>query len=67
MPPEIIITLGTYKWRAVLIDKEQPLSWLCQEFFNVGLETESQGNSYADSITHVLGTASRLIAESVMQ
>lgn len=61
---EIIIGAGTYKFRAVLVDRFQECSWLCQEFTNVGLETEGKLSQWVCDSDSLRQTLADLVSDA---
>ena len=60
---EVIVNSGSYRYRAVLVAPEQPKGWLCQEYVNVGFETEGLANKWVDSTDAVALNVAILLAE----
>ena len=64
---EIVLMQGNWKTRAVMVEPTQRKSWLCEEYANVGLETESRVNHWIASTEEVMGIFVRTIMEDVIQ
>lgn len=64
----ISVTRGSYRWTAVRVGEASvPKPWLCREFFNVGLETESEGNRYIASNVQVMNMFNELFLGMIIQ
>lgn len=64
---EIVVTQGSFATRAVVVEPTQRKAWLCEEYANVGLETEGRVNHWVASTEQVIGMFVTMIVKDVLE